>query len=133
MAEETIRFNWYETIARQKLGMPPEWRMSRWEAHGQLEDPMIEVQGGVYPPIARGPNKGKPNWRKPVLGTKLATWISPAEERAFKQKWQEQSGKCWVCYGTGEQWAGWHHQEGHSYKPCRTCCATGKPPAQETA
>lgn len=116
------RFNWYEAAAKGKARLPDAWKMVRWEAHGDPKHPSaFEINGAVYPPKTKGPQAGKPNYRKPVLGTKATVWLTEAEVLAFQSAWGKRTGKCVECFGTGQLWTGWHFQTGNSYKPCPHC------------
>lgn len=39
----------------------------------------VEVKGAIYPPITKGPRKGKPNYRNPVEGSKRTYYLERAE------------------------------------------------------
>lgn len=120
------RICFYELHARKTLGMPPEWRISRWEVQGEGPTESLVVSGGVYPPKTRGPKKGEPNWRKPVAGTVRTVWFTSESHKHFLREWELETRKCWVCQGTADEWMGWDHIKGHHYRPCTRCGATGR-------
>jgi len=111
--------NFVEEVARKKLGAPAGWQMHGWEVIGKSD---LIVRGGV--PVgtyARGPRKGRPKW----VGKGDRVVVTQAEERAEKAAYEHATGKCAECQGSKETWAGWHHERGTSYRPCRKCGATG--------
>ena len=49
----------------------------------------------------------------------IATGRSEAEVE-FRLAWENETGRCHECVGTGEVFRSWH------YRPCTRCDATGK-------
>lgn len=114
--------------ARELLGMPPEWDSYELEAIGTSGQPakMIRVAGAVAPLKTRGQDKGAPNWRKADPATDKTAYFTPAEHEAWEAAWEQKTGKCAECVGTGQKMAGWDVKTGVRYKPCVKCGATGK-------
>ena len=123
--------------ARELLGMPPEWSGYEFEAIGhtadQREAKLIRVVGAIAPAKTRGKDKGQPNWRKLDPATEKTAYFTPAEHDDWTRQWEQKTGKCSVCLGRGEKWAGWSAESGHRYKPCDKCAATGKTPNGEVS
>lgn len=115
--------------ARELLGMPPEWDSYEFEAIGAMPGhppKLIRVAGAVAPPKVSGKNKGEPNWRKRDPATDKTAYFSPAEHEAWEATWEQKTGKCAECVGTGQKMAGWDVKTGVRYKPCVKCGASGK-------
>jgi len=86
-----------------------------------------QYDGAVYPHlITRGPRKGRPNYRKPVPGTQRTVILDDRAFEAWKLQWQNDTGLCCVCAGSGEVWAGWSAAEGNRTRPCDDCNTTGQ-------
>jgi len=123
-----VRINLHEEHARDKYGLPPEWTAAQWECFpGTPGEPTLYVQliGAVYEPVTRGPRKGKPNWDKPI-GKKTTAILPVAEHDAWVRAWEQRTGKCSKCVGTGQTIARVSVQDGTEYRTCRTCGGTGR-------
>lgn len=55
--------------------------------------------------------------------------ITPEEYDQEKAFYERDTGCCFDCRGTKQQWAGWGADTGTRYVPCRRCGATGRAPA----
>ena len=120
------RTNLIELHAREKAGVP-EWQAYFFACMPPTRNHLyFEVRGGVYPPVASGPRKGKPNWKKPVAGTERTLYIPVAEHDAWVAEWERTTGNCSECVGTGERIASVSKAEGQKMRPCRACGGTGK-------
>lgn len=114
-----------ESLARQRLKLPPEWRAVIWSREGDYPDCWgMSVEGGVCPPKTRGKYKGSPNWKAATLKRKFVA--TDAEVAAHVKQWERRTGNCERCLGTGWRSFGWGCEIGHRYVPCKRCAATGK-------
>jgi hypothetical protein len=77
------------------------------------------VTGGV--PVG-ATKKGKPKWRKPYD----EVCVTEAEFQAERRSYEQTTGKCADCEGSGQTWCGWNHVTGNRFKPCRRCDAKGE-------
>ena len=116
--------DWYSMTAIRVGGMPEGWT---WRVLDGYKKPpgYTEVKGAA--PIGkytRGPRKGEPKWPKAEVYDIL--WIKDSEFDETKRLWEEETGKCSTCYGTGQEHVGWSKAEGSKHKPCEKCNATGK-------
>lgn len=117
-----------EQHAKELLGAPREWQWSMMRREGDWPNCWgVTIEGGVCPPKTRGPNKGRPNWRKATH--KRVITLTDEMHRAWLRAWEAAERKCWVCWGTGERWTSWSVATGDSYEPCKRCGASGLPPA----
>lgn len=122
----------YEQIAREMLGMPPEWQVMRWEAKGKHPNYYgVLVTGAIPGVLTRGPRKGKPNWRKRTMEASVT--IMDAVEKAWIAAWERDTGHCHECFGSGLRFSSWSASEGHTYVPCKRCNATGLATLQSEA
>lgn len=116
----------FETHAREKIRMPPEWVFWRVENIGPPGQRIaIKVTGCVPGIFKGGPRKGQPNYDKPVPGTDREVWLLVAEHEAWKAEWEQKTGKCWRCVGHGNlPWKS--GPDGAVMRPCDRCGGTGK-------
>jgi hypothetical protein len=125
--KEEERFDWYAEFCKERYGCAPEWQVARWEAKGDISNPnapgnFVLVTGAVYPDrITKGKGKGRINYKVKQPGTEREFPILDCDLKQFKLEWQERTGKCHTCYGTGLQWDGWDHIKGSSYRACSKC------------
>jgi hypothetical protein len=71
-AAETEIKSWFQRMADLCIeqGAPEGWEVSVSEMLGNYPTySHYQFKGAVYPPILRGPRKGRPNYKKPVPGT----------------------------------------------------------------
>jgi len=98
----------------------PGWTPFEWQVIG--EGAGILLTGGVSRTLKSGPRKGKPTWDPPHE----QVFVSAAEIIAFERRYERKTGKCAMCDGTGQVWAGYKVGEGHRYRPCsRKGCEGG--------
>ena len=114
--------NFIEIAARKKLGAEAGWRAFEFEA---VRKGKIRVTGsvpiGVY---TTGKMKGHPIWGKRKDAQKVV--ITGAEVDAAQANYERETGLCWKCEGSGQEWVGWSRDAGDKHQPCRCCSATGK-------
>jgi hypothetical protein len=125
------RLNLYEVHAREKAGMPEEWKVFRWECFpksGQEETIYVEVTGAVaLIKYQSGPRKGKTNWSK---CSSRKTVVLPVEaHKQWCDEWERRTGLCQECTGTGELLKRVSVKDGVEYRPCGKCRGTGKAPS----
>lgn len=109
--------------------MPPEWDGYHFECIGQPRDTkLIRVTGAVAPLKTRGKSKGCHNWRKMDKTTEKTAFFTPAEHDDWLKAWEQKTGKCANCAGTGETLFRWSVANGVENKLCGKCSGTGKQP-----
>ena len=47
--------------------------------------------------------------------------LSVCEAEANALAWEQRTGKCCACMGTGQEFAAWSVTEGTTYRPCGRC------------
>ncbi len=129
MTDDRPSFNWHERIARRKLSLPDEWEACIWKVVGDIEIGDTLVTLGIPRLLKSGKRKGQRTWRDSKLKECVVT--RSELEAAFAE--YEREGRCFDCYGTGQKWAAWSSNDGHTFTPCRRCDATGKPKSKVAA
>lgn len=114
-------FDFFENIARRKLGQPPEWKACIWERIGP---DACKIEGGLTTPILRGPRKGRPKWAKRY--TFVACIVTDEEFRKEKAQYETETGNCADCQGHGKVICSVSVAEGAKYRDCSKCKGTGK-------
>ena len=117
----------FNAVCREKFGLPEQWQWVSLNCHEQPED-FIRIKGGVYEQVKAGKRKGKPNFRKPLPGTEQVVFIRESELKDWRLRKEAETGRCWVCDGSGQQWCGWSAAEGNRYRTCSRCAGSGKAP-----
>ena len=123
------RFDWHEAFCKERYATPDDWQIYRWSACGRERNApgaYIEVEGAVFKTIiTKGKRKGRPDYKKPEPNStaKFAILITDLDQ--FQIEWSAKTGKCANCYGTGQEWNGWHHKTGNKFRDCHACKATG--------
>ena len=81
--------------AREKVQAPPEWEWFQLEClpRGARGIQAYRVVGGVAPPITRGKNKGRPNWRREDRSQRREAYIGVDEHARWVRAWEERTGK----------------------------------------
>lgn len=98
---------------RRKLQLSESWRWASAE----------HVEGGVILEVSEywvGPRGGK-HWKRPFT----KAFITQEEMEQTKVIYEQETGKCYDCEGSGQEFYGWNRGTGNKYRPCRTCGATG--------
>lgn len=124
-----------EQHAREMLGLPPDWRVFRWQVVGKPGPDAygVTLTGAVVrDTYQRGPRKGTPHWGKRLRDTECAVTIPTALHKTWLAQWERDTGKCHVCKGTGQEWVGWSKEKGDKYRTCSRCDGAGTP-KQEAA
>jgi len=105
-------------VALRKVGNPPGFTVCGWTA---LDD------GGTLYRMKFNPKPGK--W----TGDEKLACVLQSELDAEHARYETETGNCFRCDGSGQEWAGWDHKEGNRYRPCRRCNATGMAPQKQVA
>ncbi len=116
--------NLYTEHAREILQMPVGWSGYQFESIG--DGRLIRVVGAVAPLKTRGKYKGFPNWRNLDKATEKTAFFTPAEHEEWLSQWEQKTGNCSECGGTGQLFARWSAANGTEHKPCGKCGATGQ-------
>lgn len=112
--------------AREMYGLASEWDAYSWEARGEGASAFLVLKGGIYRhAILRGPRKGSTNYRKPEPGSEATVSVPCELHENWLATWENETGLCHKCKGTGHAWAGWNHIKGNAYRACGRCNATG--------
>jgi hypothetical protein len=115
-----------ERIALRKLGNPEGFQFYQWEALGPHggDGPRDCLLTGCV--VTRTHTKGKRKGEPVYDGPPMRVVVSPAEIDEEQRRYEGETGLCAECIGAAQTWAGWNHETGHKYRPCRKCGATGK-------
>lgn len=120
------KIDWFNKTAIEVHGKPADWRWIRLDAHNKPED-FIEVVGAV--PIgvfSRGANKGRPKF--PGISQCDRVWMRESDIDRIKRCWEQDTGKCFRCEGSGEMLVGVSSREGRLLRECVRCKGTGVKP-----
>lgn len=104
--------DFWNLAVQKKLGLPPEWQWYKLQAIG----PDTLVEGAVPLGFTK---TGRPKW--PKVSESQRCVVTDAERQAVREQWSRDTGKCWNCGGSGEEFAGWNHLEGKRFRPCHRC------------
>lgn len=112
-----------EQQTREMYGLPAEWQVVVWKAIEIKNERIgVQVQGGIYPEkITRGPRKGRTNYKKPTVGSELTCTITEAQQKEWWAVWENETGLCGKCEGTGVVFGGWNHEKGTTLRECKAC------------
>ncbi|WP_262027100.1 hypothetical protein [Microvirga sp. Mcv34] len=120
---ERKHYDFWSIHAREKLGLPDDWRWYRLEAKGEN---ITVVTGAVCHEVYKaGKHKGQINWAKRDKETDIPVPIRRDEHKAWLLSWECRSGECHVCHGNGQQSVGWSLKDGSKYRTCTRCNGTG--------
>lgn len=106
----------------------PGWIGDQWEAVDEASIVTGGVPDGVY---SRGPRKGQPRLGKWLPGTKKKMIVTDAEMDLSAKFYESESGKCYNCKGTGQEYYGWSRESGEMLRTCQRCGGSGNVPAIE--
>jgi hypothetical protein len=121
--------NFYlETLVR--LGrVSSDWRLLEMSCR-DVPDGYLRMKGAIPTGVYRsGKRKGRCKFPK-QLDTH---WITDADVESTKFIYEQTTGKCHECEGTGKSWCGWGVDTGHRYKDCPRCNASGVTPKEVRA
>lgn len=117
----------YEIFCRETARLDAEWRLSliQFEDGTTPAGRGVRIVGAVFPAIEKGNRKGKPNFRKPVVGTKRSFFVSEAECLAWWLDQERSTGQCAECLGKGSVFARWSAASGTETRSCHRCGGSG--------
>ena len=102
--------------------MPDGWRRCSVDCHKKPED-FIEVRGAIPVGVMKsGPRKGSAKWPKELQ----TLWMRRRNMDRTQIEWESETGQCFKCQGSGQEYRGWSRVEGEIHGPCSRCNATGK-------
>lgn len=123
-----------DQAVKEIYSLPAEWESVRWQRKGHEPNDFVEVEGGVFrEKIQRGARKGKTDYKKPEPGTSATLSLSRKAWDAWKQAWEQATGLCSRCSGSGWAVTGWHHQKGTASRKCTACDGNGNALNREKA
>lgn len=117
-----MRGDLLEEHAREKLGEDATWRAFRW----QSEWAVYTLTGKRVRYFTRGPRKGSPDWKTP--GESRSVHITHAEHDEWCRRWQERTGGCIRCEGSGRTFKRWDRATGTETNTCNVCGGSGRKP-----
>jgi hypothetical protein len=102
--------------------MPPEWVVYAWR---EIDNNTTELRGKIAPFKTIGKNKGLYNWEAADMATDRTVYITTPDHATFRAAWEDKTGHCAECVGTGEVFQSWKKDKGATYKKCSVCDGTG--------
>lgn len=122
--------DFWNLIAERKRGMPVGWGWFSIKLVDSSTGAAL-LKGAVCTAVfQRGPQKGQKNWSKRDRSTERELVITEAELAAMRLEWEAETGRCFVCGGSGQQFASWSATAGTKTEPCTRCRSTGRAPGQ---
>ena len=116
--------DFFNLTAQRIHNMPADWRWCSLDGHKKPED-FFEVKGAVPAGvISRGPNKGRTKWPKQLQ----TLWMRMSDVDRIKHEWEQETGKCYLCDGQGEEVASFSATDGKTMRECSRCKGARKPP-----
>ena len=107
-------------IAREVANRPDahvvELQMLREEYGDGINATRVTLRDA--PLITKGPNAGRPNWRRAF--NEQTMFVTQERIDAWVAEW-EAAGNCATCVNTGEVFVRWNHIDGTTMKPCPKC------------
>ena len=111
----------YAEHAKEKAGLPANWRIYQWSCFPKdgSETIYVAVTGAVCEhKKMTGPHKGETNWKLLDKATEKTVNLPVAEHEQWKLEWEKKTGKCSRCTGTGEVMESWN---GTKMRACLKC------------
>lgn len=122
-----------KAFIQEKYGVPDNWWIAKWERKnyaptgGRGPNEFMLVTGAVCPEVYKsGPRKGSENWSKRDRSTEMVAAVILSDLDAFELEWEQKTGLCKTCVGSGQEWRGWNRKTGDRFEECRRCGGTGK-------
>lgn len=118
--------DWFNRIARRKLGQPEAWQWWKIQAVG---DATLVVGAVPLGYVIKGPNKGAPKW--PPVSASQTCVVTDLELEAEKAAYEQETGRCHICAGNGTR--NWRYSSvtGPEYRDCERCKASGRAPSPQ--
>ena len=107
-------------------GLPDGWRFFRVESLSHGKTLYMLFTGAVAPLCEKGNRKGKPDWKKRDKKTERQLIISLEDSKRWMAAWEQRTGLCSDCTGTGEVFLSWNIDTGTKMAQCHKCSGTGK-------
>ena len=109
--------------ARKVHNLPDEWEP---RIYGCLDRNLGFYLRGAVPigTYSRGPRKGRPKW--PPLGQLQRVVITADEVLQTRIQWENETGLCSHCGGSGQQVKSININGTTTYRECGSCEGTGK-------
>jgi hypothetical protein len=123
-----MNFGLLETHAREKISAHPHWKAYAVACFPQKSMQVIyyQITGACCTAIyTRGPRKGTPNWKLRDRSTEREVHITPHEHQHWLHQWEERTGHCSHCEGTGKTLLSWSSETGTTYAACAACTGSG--------
>lgn len=113
----------YAEHAKEKAGLPANWRLYKWECFpkGGDETIYIAVTGAVCEHFKTGEHKNERNWKLRDKTTERTVNLVKLDHERWKLEWEQRTGKCERCTGTGEVLESWNHITGTKTRTCPKC------------
>lgn len=111
------RLCFLDVAAREKLKVPPDWEVGMWRC---LDDGSVLCE---LRQTWRG-KRGKKNWGK----EKRTCVVTQGDVTAEQIRYENRTGNCHVCQGTGDEWRRWSADKGNEFKTCTRCIGSGRKP-----
>jgi hypothetical protein len=121
-------YDFISMFCRERFGLSERWQWCELES-GFPSSPKVPggtvwVRGGEPTrTFTKGKRRGQPDWKDVPLRTLFYTC---EEFKAWQKSWEDKTGDCSQCHGTGNRWMGWNRNTGDKLEPCDKCGATGK-------
>ncbi len=109
--------DWMSETAREKFDLPEEWRWAQSEAipGGFL------LKGNVTTEKKKRDGTLKTVWKRP-----LEKYIITKEDtQRCEKNYENSTGNCAHCEGTGKHCCGWSKDTGNNFESCSKCGGTG--------
>ncbi len=110
------KLDFYNQVARKKLGVGHEWR---WRTAEQTAVDEFMIEGGVPRTHKSGPEKGQPSWAGVRM---LKCRVRKRDLVAVQAAYEGGTGLCYICQGDKQECA---RCEGTGMAPNRLQPATG--------
>jgi len=120
---ENSKVDFFEVVARKKLGVGEGWRWCKSEAIGEPPNHEFLIEGGVPKTLKSGPNKGKTSWKGVPLLKCVVTRLDLEKARA---QYEATTRTCWQCQGSKQTIASSSRTDGNTYRECTRCGGTGE-------
>jgi len=120
----------WNLFAAERYGVPEGWRWGSLDCSPEVAPHgWVRVEGAVFVVDDKGST-----WNQRDRRTERVLWMNLAELDAWWRTKAEGEDRCWKCWGSGQQSAGWSAKDGARFATCTECKGSGKPAVkQETA
>lgn len=113
-------------LIAKKRGMPDGWVWKKVEVRGEGDHVIFLLTGAVCTEkFQSGKRAGQLNWDKRDRSTEHELVITRRELEGAKLAWEQQTGKCSRCTGTGKTTKSAREDEGRLVRELQTCVRCG--------